>query len=229
MNEHLPHHLQHQHRNHDSQTNTTNTMTHQLPPEVRVLTEDDIYRTSSQFRLWSFSPESLAERRRKTHEIAIERIERQRNHGANGASNGEQEKADYLTEEEELRLVQRYCDMIRVTNDHLNWPANVKVQYFLHPCLQNSQMLTLNRRRPQSSTCAGFTCPTLHSPTRPKRSTKPPSTSPTKQSPMAFLSPHTRNVSPQSLKKSSRANTKSYRRCDSHSTYGSRIADLKAL
>lgn len=108
-------------------------MTHQLPPEVRVLTEDDIYRTSSQFRVWSFSPESLAARRRKTHEIAIERIERQRNHGANGASNGEQEKVDYLTEEEELRLVQRYCDMIRVTNDHLNWPANVKVQHFLNP------------------------------------------------------------------------------------------------
>jgi hypothetical protein len=111
------------------------TMTHQLPPEVRVLTEDDIYRTSSQFRVWSFSPESLAERRRKTHEIAIERIERQRNKGnANGASNnGEngqshEEKLDYLTEEEELRLVQRYCDMIRATNDHLGWPANVKVR-----------------------------------------------------------------------------------------------------
>ena len=110
-------------------------MTHQLPPEVRVLTEDDIYRTSSQFRVWSFSPESLAERRRKTHEIAIERIERQRNKGnANGASsNGEngqshEDELDYLTEEEELRLVQRYCDMIRATNDHLGWPANVKVR-----------------------------------------------------------------------------------------------------
>jgi cyclin H len=110
-------------------------MTHQLPPEVRVLTEDDIYRTSSQFRVWSFSPESLAERRRRTHEIAIERIEDQRkNSGANGASinggNGtsHEDKLDYLTEEEELRLVQRYCDMIRATNDHLSWPANVKVR-----------------------------------------------------------------------------------------------------
>ena len=111
------------------------TMTHQLPPEVRVLTEDDIYRTSSQFRVWSFSPESLAERRRRTHEIAIERIEDQRKKSnTNGASsNGEngtshEEKVDYLTEEEELRLVQRYCDMIRQTNDHLSWPANVKVR-----------------------------------------------------------------------------------------------------
>ena len=126
----------------------TMTMTHQLPPEVRVLTEDDIHRTSSQFRVWSFSPESLAERRRRTHEIAIERIEGQRrknnnnnnnNNNTNGASpssssngqNGtshEEEKVDYLTEEEELRLVQRYCDMIRATNDHLSWPANVKVR-----------------------------------------------------------------------------------------------------
>ena len=109
-------------------------MTHQLPPEVRGLTEDDIYRTSSQFRVWSFSPEALAARRAKTHEIAIERIERQRSKGTDGTSsdtqNGQQngEKLDYLTEEEELRLVQKYCDMIRATNDNLSWPANVKVK-----------------------------------------------------------------------------------------------------
>lgn len=108
-------------------------MTQQPPPEVRALTEDDIYRTSSQFRVWSFSPERLAELRAKTHQIAVERIERQRTRGANGAIEGQEngqydgEKPDYLTEEEELRLVQRYCDMIRATNDHLNWPANVKV------------------------------------------------------------------------------------------------------
>ena len=113
-------------------------MTHQLPPEVRVLTEDDIYRTSSQFRVWSFSPESLAARRAKTHEIAIERIERQRSKGANGAlSSGQNdqqdgEKLEYLTEHEELRLVQKYCDMIRATNDNLSWPANVKVREHLY-------------------------------------------------------------------------------------------------
>ena len=105
-------------------------MTHQLPPEVRVLTEDDIYRTSSQFRVWSFSPEALAARRTQTHEIAIERIERQRNKGALSDQNGQQggEKLNYLTEQEELRLVQKYCDMIRATNDNLSWPANVKVR-----------------------------------------------------------------------------------------------------
>lgn len=120
-------------------------MTHQLPPEVRALTEDDIYRTSSQFRVWSFSPESLAARRTKTHEIAIERIERQRNNGANnalddGQNNGE--KLDYLTEHEELRLVQKYCDMIRATNDNLSWPANVKVRDS-HVTLHDTLRLTL--------------------------------------------------------------------------------------
>lgn len=116
-------------RNQHSNSAKTTSMTHQLPPEVRVLTEDDIYRTSSQFRVWSFSPESLAARRRKTHEIAVERIEHQRKAGANGAFNGGQnEKLNYLTEEEELRLVQRYCDMISATNDHLNWTPNVKVR-----------------------------------------------------------------------------------------------------
>lgn len=73
-------------------------------------------------------------RRAKTHEIAIERIERQRSKAADGTSsdtiNGQNngEKLDYLTEEEELRLVQKYCDMIRATNDNLSWPANVKVR-----------------------------------------------------------------------------------------------------
>jgi hypothetical protein len=144
------------------------TMTHQLPPEVRVLTEDDIYRTSSQFRVWSFSPESLAERRRKTHEIAIERIERQRNKsGANGASsNGEngqphEEKLDYLTEEEELRLVQRYCDMIRATNDHLSWPANVKVRTAPGQCdISRRKANIFTTRRPPSNTSAASIFPT---------------------------------------------------------------------
>ncbi|KAM0719141.1 hypothetical protein Q7P37_005046 [Cladosporium fusiforme] len=124
-------------------------MTHQLPPEVRVLTEDDIYRTSSQFRVWSFSPESLADLRAKTHQIAVDRIERQRKRGTDGAANGEQNgqgyggPLDYLTEEEELRLVQRYCDMIRATNDHLSWPANVKataIQYLRRFYLSNSPL-----------------------------------------------------------------------------------------
>jgi hypothetical protein len=103
------------------------------------LSEDDIYRTSTQYRLWSFAPEALATLRKQTHDLAIERArqyagERVLQNGdvaINGASqqNGDvdMERIDCLTEEEELRLVQRYCDQIRTTSDHFKWPVNVKV------------------------------------------------------------------------------------------------------
>lgn len=81
------------------------------------LSEDDIYRASSQYRLWSYSPEKLAAQRKKTHDLAIERIEAQAD-----------KSREYLTEEEELSLVQRYCEQIRATNDHFKWPVNVKVR-----------------------------------------------------------------------------------------------------
>lgn len=104
-------------------------MTHRLPPEIRFITEDDIYRTSSQYRLWSFSPESLAALRRKTHEIAVERIEKQRN-AANGEQNGDA-KVEYLSEEDCLRLVQKYCDNLIITaNKVLKWPAAAQVYLY---------------------------------------------------------------------------------------------------
>lgn len=112
----------------DEQTSSNATphyaadMTLQLPPDIRYITEDDIYRTSSQYRLWSFSPESLTGLRRKTHEIARERIEKQRKAAANGA-NGDA-KVDYLSEEECLKLVQKYCDNLIITATKvLKWPA----------------------------------------------------------------------------------------------------------
>lgn len=103
------------------------------------LSEDDIYRTSTQYRLWSFSPEALATLRKRTHDLAIERARRYAGErvvqngdvAMNGANqqNGDidLERIDCLTEEEELRLVQRYCDQIRTTSDHFKWPVNVKV------------------------------------------------------------------------------------------------------
>lgn len=94
---------------------------------ARALSEDDIYRTSSQYKVWSFSPERLAALRHTTHQLAIERIRAQRDltiddKEADGGG------PQYLSEEEELRLVQRYCEQIRVTSDHLRWPVSVKVR-----------------------------------------------------------------------------------------------------
>ena len=95
------------------------------------LSEDDIYRTSSQYRFWSFSPERLNLLRKKTHDLAVERARRHAGqHNGDVAigttSNGEE--MDRLTEDEEMRLVQRYCDQIRTTSDHFKWPINVKVR-----------------------------------------------------------------------------------------------------
>ncbi|KAK4501336.1 hypothetical protein PRZ48_007144 [Zasmidium cellare] len=104
------------------------------------LSEDDIYRTSTQYRLWSYSPAQLAAQRKKTHELAIARARQ------NASKDGEQNGAsdlEYLTEEEELQLVQRYCGNIRSVADHLKWPMNVKttaVQYLKRFYLSNSCM-----------------------------------------------------------------------------------------
>nr|OQO24372.1 hypothetical protein B0A51_06443 [Rachicladosporium sp. CCFEE 5018] len=118
-------------------------MTIDLPPEVRAMTEDDVYRTSSQYRLWSFSPESLAALRKKTHELAVERIQQQRGNGGEDSSESDGEDVDFLTMEEELLLVQRACETIRASTDMLSWPAQVKataVQYLRRFYLSNSPM-----------------------------------------------------------------------------------------
>ncbi|KAG9669126.1 cyclin-like protein, partial [Aureobasidium melanogenum] len=94
-----------------------------VPPPAQILTEDDIYRTSTQFRLWSFSESALLSLRQNTHEAAV------------------QQARTYLPEsslpslpsaQDELRLVQRYCDQVRNTSDFFGWSVNVKataVQY----------------------------------------------------------------------------------------------------
>ena len=131
---------------------SSKSTSHQQPTceMTQPLSEDDIYRTSTQYRLWSFSPESLAAVRTKTHELALERARRyagQRlaedddgsttnGHGnsmTSSAKNGEH--ILYLTVEEEARLVQRYCDQVRSTSDHFKWPVNVKVYASQAPSL----------------------------------------------------------------------------------------------
>ena len=101
------------------------------------LTEDDLYRTSTQYRLWSFAPEGLAAQRLETHQLAIERARQyeasfaNRDHAA--SNDGTSNEDRYLTVEEELWLVQRYCDQIRLSSDHFQWPVNVKARTCLQP------------------------------------------------------------------------------------------------
>lgn len=121
---------------------------------TQQFSEDDVYRTSTQYRLWSFSPQSLTSLRTKTHDIAVERARQYAGKQAaqNGASDGSIDvehkgfsanHAECLTEEEELQLVQKYCEQIRATSDHLKWAVNVKataIQYLKRFYLSNSCM-----------------------------------------------------------------------------------------
>lgn len=91
--------------------------------------EDEIYRTSSQFRLWSYTEPSLQELRSKTNTIAGERVRaalrrareahQSTSSSANGTpqtgSDGEAKKQDdkeidCLSPEEELAFVRFYCE-----------------------------------------------------------------------------------------------------------------------
>lgn len=91
--------------------------------------EDDIYRTSSQYRLWSYTTVSLQSLRATTNTVASERVRAalRRAHETHGSrtssaagtpqpgSENETHKAsekivECLTPEEELVLVRYYCE-----------------------------------------------------------------------------------------------------------------------
>ncbi|KAI9730011.1 MAG: hypothetical protein M1834_006209 [Cirrosporium novae-zelandiae] len=99
-----------------------------------MTTEDDIYRTSTQYRLWSFTPESLASLRSSTNELAAEHVREaikrareshdttaQAASPANGIDgepiigqdqengDGSKEEIECLAVEEEQKLVGFYC------------------------------------------------------------------------------------------------------------------------
>lgn len=87
--------------------------------------EDDLYRTSSQYRLWSFSPDELASLRAATHSAAVTRAQTY-------VSDANAQSTPCLTLSDETRLVQRYAEQVRTTSDFFKWPINVKataVQY----------------------------------------------------------------------------------------------------
>lgn len=89
--------------------------------------EDDIYRTSSQFRLWSYTEDSLRTLRATTNALASERVRAalkrarearqtaagtpsQSGEPADGKGAGEENDIECLTPEEEQELVRYYCE-----------------------------------------------------------------------------------------------------------------------
>jgi len=104
-----------------------------------TLTEDDFYRSSTQYRLWSFSPAKLASLRSQTYDLARQRV--CESIASSGTSNGAVPGPDFLSQEDELRLIQRYCTQVSSTSDHFKFPATVKataVQYLRRFYLSNS-------------------------------------------------------------------------------------------
>lgn len=110
------------------------------------MNEDDIYRTSTQYRLWSFTRESLASLRSTTNATAADgvraAIQNQRTgqagstttkEGSNGESPDVTKEVDCLTVEEEQRLVGFYCVQAMRFADFCEFPTNVKV---VKPILQ---------------------------------------------------------------------------------------------
>lgn len=111
------------------------------------MTEDDIYRTSTQYRLWSFTRESLATLRSTTNASAADGVRAaiQSQHtgqarsdtakeGSNDKPADSVKEVDCLTVEEEQKLVGFYCVKAMQFADFCEFPTNVKVlNLFLLP------------------------------------------------------------------------------------------------
>ncbi|CZR54280.1 related to cyclin mcs2 [Phialocephala subalpina] len=132
---------------------------------MSAMSEDERYRTSTQYRLWSYTPSSLLALRTTTNQIAADRVReavrrirearnissadtseaengRAKSVGMEGLVNGGGE-VDCLTVEEELKLVEFYCRQTIQLGDHLKVPTDVKataVQYIKRFYITNSLM-----------------------------------------------------------------------------------------
>ncbi|KAL8696044.1 MAG: hypothetical protein Q9224_003000 [Gallowayella concinna] len=119
---------------------------------VASMTEDDIYRASTQYRLWSFTPETLASLRATTNAAAADRVRAAfrdmkpsvKQENLNGAVHvGTKAEVDCLTIEEEQKLVGYYCLETLELVDFCQYQTNVKataVQYLKRFYLTNSPM-----------------------------------------------------------------------------------------
>ena len=138
------------------------------------MTEDDIYRTSTQYRLWSFTRESLASLRSTTNASAARGVRaaiQSQHSGQTGAEAGKggisdrlsdpAKDVDCLTVEEEQKLVGFYCVKAMQCADFCEFPTNVKVfqSHLMNPNF--FQYLTEIARLQQYSTSSASTSTTL--------------------------------------------------------------------
>ncbi|KAK7531327.1 cyclin-like protein [Phyllosticta citribraziliensis] len=112
------------------------------------LSEDEIYRSSTQYRLWSFTPDKLRSLRQSTNAAAAERVKaninRFRNTKPDGNGADGADHLDPLTPEEELKLVVMYCKKCIELGNFLKFPSRViaaAIQYVKRFYLFNSAMV----------------------------------------------------------------------------------------
>ena len=99
------------------------------------MNEDDIYRSSTQYRLWSFSEKALAELRSSTNTLAATRVRDaiKRVRAGNGGGGGDgDDTVECLTLEEEQKLVGYYCAQAMDFSDFCGFPTTVKVSHHKH-------------------------------------------------------------------------------------------------
>lgn len=105
------------------------------------LTEDEIYRSSTQYRLWSFTPEALASLRSNTNKTAAERVkanvqriresrlkEGDGTGNSNGAPTASEKEVDCLTLDEEQKIVNYYCGALVALGNVFKQPIQVVVR-----------------------------------------------------------------------------------------------------
>lgn len=115
-----------------------------------ALTEDDIYRSSTQYRLWSYTPEALVSLRATTNSHAAERVQAaiKRSHDAqrrqqNGSDQSEDRVVDCLTAAEESTILTHFTQQCLRIADAFKFPTSVKAtaaQYLKRFYLSNSVM-----------------------------------------------------------------------------------------
>lgn len=100
--------------------------------------DDAIYATSTQHRLFNFTPKQLSDLRHATNKAATDKITEsiRRREAANsppsgdGSETSQQTKDEAIecpTADEELKLVAYYCVKCMQLADHFQFPSNVKV------------------------------------------------------------------------------------------------------
>ncbi|KAF7948428.1 uncharacterized protein EAE97_003839 [Botrytis byssoidea] len=123
-------------------------------------TEDARYRTSTQYRHWSYTPSALRSLRESTNALAITQVRDavRRAREARAASSNDNSEAensrsastaltdgevDCLTVDEELKLLDYYCRQTLQLGDHLGVPIEVKataIQYIRRFYISHSLM-----------------------------------------------------------------------------------------